>query len=202
MPDPERRSVITSVNARQHASYGSTSLQISSSNEGMLSSIPQYISTGEAVDQLSDDNVYNNNRRPLPIISQQEESHQRQRQRRIEATQSINRDTLSSRRSNVSTISSSSAAHAAAPVAAELTFSFTEPLTHLPSPQRGNTTDPPPSATWEEDTASKLCRGCYREFSLLRRRHHCRACGMLYCSTCCPHVTAASTILNTGNDHW
>ncbi|CAD6191208.1 unnamed protein product [Caenorhabditis auriculariae] len=39
---------------------------------------------------------------------------------------------------------------------------------------------------WLPDKISKFClmRGCETEFSLLRRRHHCRNCGWLICSRC------------------
>eukprot|EP01063_Lacrimia_lanifica_P015528 TRINITY_DN2224_c1_g2_i1.p1 TRINITY_DN2224_c1_g2~~TRINITY_DN2224_c1_g2_i1.p1 ORF type:complete len:1026 (+),score=279.61 TRINITY_DN2224_c1_g2_i1:97-3174(+) len=37
---------------------------------------------------------------------------------------------------------------------------------------------------WVPDDHSKLCSNCGREFSLLLRRHHCRACGELCCAPC------------------
>ncbi|PRW57440.1 senescence-associated -like [Chlorella sorokiniana] len=45
--------------------------------------------------------------------------------------------------------------------------------------------DPQP---WEPDSSSAACRapGCRKPFSfLLRPRHHCRACGLLFCGACC-----------------
>eukprot|EP01065_Artemidia_motanka_P006409 TRINITY_DN13155_c0_g1_i1.p1 TRINITY_DN13155_c0_g1~~TRINITY_DN13155_c0_g1_i1.p1 ORF type:complete len:469 (+),score=161.06 TRINITY_DN13155_c0_g1_i1:57-1409(+) len=42
-------------------------------------------------------------------------------------------------------------------------------------------------AEWESDKASKECRKCGDPFTLSRRRHHCRACGLLYCGRCTTH---------------
>ena len=37
---------------------------------------------------------------------------------------------------------------------------------------------------WESDAASTQCRLCGGKWGLLRRRHHCRACGQLVCADC------------------
>lgn len=37
---------------------------------------------------------------------------------------------------------------------------------------------------WESDAASTQCRLCGGKWGLLRRRHHCRACGQLVCDDC------------------
>ena len=37
---------------------------------------------------------------------------------------------------------------------------------------------------WVPDTASDRCQACDRKFSLIVRRHHCRCCGRLLCSSC------------------
>jgi hypothetical protein len=37
---------------------------------------------------------------------------------------------------------------------------------------------------WEPDAASDTCRACSTRFTLLQRRHHCRACGRLFCAAC------------------
>lgn len=39
---------------------------------------------------------------------------------------------------------------------------------------------------WQEDHLAKECNYCGNEFGLLRRRHHCRACGFVFCATCTP----------------
>ena len=32
----------------------------------------------------------------------------------------------------------------------------------------------------------KWCQVCTKDFHLLRRRHHCRGCGEVYCNDCAP----------------
>lgn len=41
---------------------------------------------------------------------------------------------------------------------------------------------PPPGATWQADPPN--CFGCAAAFGLLRRRHHCRMCGQVFCDAC------------------
>ncbi|XP_055525841.1 zinc finger FYVE domain-containing protein 9 [Wyeomyia smithii] len=38
---------------------------------------------------------------------------------------------------------------------------------------------------WVPDNATNFCMQCNQKFSLIKRRHHCRACGQLLCSACC-----------------
>lgn len=37
---------------------------------------------------------------------------------------------------------------------------------------------------WQENEA-KVCKECQSVFTWKNRRHHCRICGMIYCSSCC-----------------
>jgi hypothetical protein len=37
---------------------------------------------------------------------------------------------------------------------------------------------------WQANDASEYCRLCGGRWGLLRRRHHCRACGQLVCDDC------------------
>lgn len=37
---------------------------------------------------------------------------------------------------------------------------------------------------WQPDREAKDCPGCERIFGWLRRKHHCRRCGQIYCSKC------------------
>ena len=39
--------------------------------------------------------------------------------------------------------------------------------------------------SWIPDERCKKCTLCNIDFSLLNRKHHCRSCGKIYCSTCC-----------------
>lgn len=38
---------------------------------------------------------------------------------------------------------------------------------------------------WMPDSVSKECYECSYKFTALRRRHHCRICGQIFCSRCC-----------------
>lgn len=41
---------------------------------------------------------------------------------------------------------------------------------------------------WTPDKMASECKGCNREFSMTRRKHHCRNCGKIYCNNCSDHV--------------
>ncbi|OQR81021.1 hypothetical protein ACHHYP_16840 [Achlya hypogyna] len=46
-------------------------------------------------------------------------------------------------------------------------------------------------AQWVKDDEKSTCHGCEAPFTTFRRRHHCRACGQLVCSSCSSiHVAA------------
>jgi MAD, mothers against decapentaplegic interacting protein len=38
---------------------------------------------------------------------------------------------------------------------------------------------------WIPDNMTAQCMQCDTKFSMIKRRHHCRACGLLLCSSCC-----------------
>lgn len=37
---------------------------------------------------------------------------------------------------------------------------------------------------WVPDSFSNTCARCQKQFSVLRPKHHCRACGMVFCESC------------------
>ncbi|XP_004365574.2 myotubularin [Capsaspora owczarzaki ATCC 30864] len=56
-------------------------------------------------------------------------------------------------------------------------------------PGQGTTSQVGPSATptvvmWVPDHRVKACHDCQLRFSQLRRKHHCRGCGQIFCSEC------------------
>ncbi|KAM4634972.1 zinc finger FYVE domain-containing protein 16 isoform 1-T2 [Polymixia lowei] len=38
---------------------------------------------------------------------------------------------------------------------------------------------------WIPDSDAPNCMNCWQRFTFTRRRHHCRACGKVYCAVCC-----------------
>ena len=38
---------------------------------------------------------------------------------------------------------------------------------------------------WMPDTCSNECYECGNKFTTIRRRHHCRICGQIFCNKCC-----------------
>ncbi|XP_064630520.1 lateral signaling target protein 2 homolog isoform X2 [Lineus longissimus] len=70
-----------------------------------------------------------------------------------------------------------------------------EPITHSDQPRKGppasirrgpiTSMEPP---MWVPDSDSLLCTSCKMPFTLVRRRHHCRNCGKIFCSRCSPNL--------------
>jgi hypothetical protein len=46
---------------------------------------------------------------------------------------------------------------------------------------------PVPPKRWVPDEEGAACSICHSEFSITRRRHHCRKCGSLVCGSCSDH---------------
>ena len=53
---------------------------------------------------------------------------------------------------------------------------------------------------WMADSSSDFCPRCAQSFWLLRRRHHCRGCGEIFCDACAsarvamPHIGFAEPV--------
>lgn len=63
---------------------------------------------------------------------------------------------------------------------------------------------------WKKDADVTHCTTCHKEFTLTRRRHHCRRCGNIYCSDCivkskvdkenvCTNCSRSETVLVANN---
>nr|XP_021195279.2 protein RUFY3 isoform X1 [Helicoverpa armigera] len=48
--------------------------------------------------------------------------------------------------------------------------------------------------TWTHDKDATACTACAKEFSIARRKHHCRRCGHIFCAAC-----SDKTVALTGN---
>lgn len=44
--------------------------------------------------------------------------------------------------------------------------------------------NPEDPSVWMEDNMAQSCCNCQKYFNLIRRRHHCRACGRIFCENC------------------
>lgn len=51
--------------------------------------------------------------------------------------------------------------------------------------QKMNKIYPKPTKEWVDDTMVAKCQSCKNEFGWFNRKHHCRACGGVFCYTCC-----------------
>eukprot|EP01104_Vermistella_antarctica_P018425 TRINITY_DN6813_c0_g1_i1.p1 TRINITY_DN6813_c0_g1~~TRINITY_DN6813_c0_g1_i1.p1 ORF type:complete len:209 (-),score=18.18 TRINITY_DN6813_c0_g1_i1:64-690(-) len=49
---------------------------------------------------------------------------------------------------------------------------------------KGGVGVPTPGALWQPDSSTKVCHGCHMLFTFTNRRHHCRACGFVFCQKC------------------
>ncbi|RNE98668.1 putative FYVE, RhoGEF and PH domain-containing protein 2 [Trypanosoma conorhini] len=61
------------------------------------------------------------------------------------------------------------------------------PLQYKPSPPpstKRETGDAGDDIQWQEDGVALNCNRCHLPFNFARRRHHCRACGFVFCDAC------------------
>ncbi|WFD34769.1 1-phosphatidylinositol-3-phosphate 5-kinase [Malassezia cuniculi] len=52
---------------------------------------------------------------------------------------------------------------------------------------------------WMADETVKECRECLMPFTRLRRRHHCRICGQIFCSRCASNIVSARRFGQSGD---
>ncbi|XP_058118479.1 RUN and FYVE domain-containing protein 2 isoform X2 [Anopheles coustani] len=53
----------------------------------------------------------------------------------------------------------------------------------------GTKDNDPGGGAWTPDKGVSKCTGCEKEFSITRRKHHCRNCGKIFCASCSEHVS-------------
>ena len=60
--------------------------------------------------------------------------------------------------------------------------------------------------TWLDDMQTDTCMKCSSIFTFRKRRHHCRACGLIFCSYCCfqklilPYCLSKTNSSNSGDN--
>ncbi|XP_063303368.1 lateral signaling target protein 2 homolog isoform X1 [Pelobates fuscus] len=65
------------------------------------------------------------------------------------------------------------------------------------NPEHPNRGVDPASPEWVPDSACNQCTTCCAPFTLLRRRHHCRSCGKIFCSRCSAYTTSLPHLPNS-----
>jgi hypothetical protein len=50
-------------------------------------------------------------------------------------------------------------------------------------------------AQWVSDSQVKACTRCQAPFTFVRRRHHCRVCGLIFCNSCTSGYVGAGVLL-------
>ena len=51
---------------------------------------------------------------------------------------------------------------------------------------------------WMADETAKECRDCLMPFTPLRRRHHCRICGQIFCHRCASNLVTGERFAHKG----
>ena len=49
---------------------------------------------------------------------------------------------------------------------------------------------------WAPDSSTKTCMGCEKKFTQVKRRHHCRNCGGVFCGKCTKHRMVCKKLYN------
>ena len=59
------------------------------------------------------------------------------------------------------------------------------------------------SPRWMRDEDAPACcnLACGAPFGVLRRRHHCRKCGSIFCDSCCPDASPSRMCVSCSADH-
>ncbi|KAI8379331.1 uncharacterized protein BYT42DRAFT_568429 [Radiomyces spectabilis] len=70
-------------------------------------------------------------------------------------------------------------------VVTTFSISNTNSLNRILARLRGQKND---KEYWMPDERCKECYKCRKPFTLLRRKHHCRSCGQIFCAKCASHI--------------
>ena len=62
-------------------------------------------------------------------------------------------------------------------------------------PQKLNMRESFLAPVWRPDSDVSQCMICEAEFTMMKRRHHCRNCGQIFCSSCCGKRCVFSSFL-------
>nr|XP_020482221.1 zinc finger FYVE domain-containing protein 9-like [Labrus bergylta] len=93
--------------------------------------------------------------------------------------------TLSGTDQSANGVNGDGVAHSPPPMPSE------SPDNDLQAGQQGNLCRKPASSlgevapVWVPDSQAPMCMKCDVKFTFTKRRHHCRACGKVFCATCC-----------------
>ncbi|KAG2235832.1 hypothetical protein INT48_003944 [Thamnidium elegans] len=80
-------------------------------------------------------------------------------------------------------------------VATNFSISNTNSLSKILARLRGQKND---KEFWMPDEQCKECYKCRKPFTLLRRKHHCRTCGQIFCGRCASHVISGKIYKQKG----
>ncbi|KAI9264771.1 hypothetical protein BY458DRAFT_513934 [Sporodiniella umbellata] len=80
-------------------------------------------------------------------------------------------------------------------VVTNFSISNTNSLSRILARLRGQKND---KEFWMPDEQCKECYKCRKVFTLLRRKHHCRTCGQIFCSSCASHIVSGKLYKQKG----
>ncbi|GAA5812251.1 hypothetical protein MFLAVUS_005701 [Mucor flavus] len=80
-------------------------------------------------------------------------------------------------------------------VATNFSISNSNSLSKILARLRGQKND---KEFWMPDEQCKECYKCRKPFTLLRRKHHCRTCGQIFCGRCASHVISGKIYKQKG----
>ncbi|KAI8985292.1 hypothetical protein BDB01DRAFT_108497 [Pilobolus umbonatus] len=80
-------------------------------------------------------------------------------------------------------------------IATNFSISNSNSLSRIIARLRGQKSD---KEFWMPDEQCKECYKCRKPFTLLRRKHHCRTCGQIFCGKCASHIISGKLYKQKG----